>query len=67
MLLCFIYFDAAEIKDTTTTTAEIQLKILGRCFGSHVVPLPTLKAYVVLGLKPWCKKRRKLGQDLGKF
>ena len=48
----------------TNNTAKIQLKTLGRCFGSHLVPLSTLKAYVMLAFKPWCKKKRKLRQNL---
>ena len=36
----------------TNNTTKIQLKILGERFGSLLVLLSTLKAYVMLGLKP---------------
>ena len=42
----------------TNNTPKIQLKIHGGRFGPHLVPLPTLNAHVMLGLKPWCKKKK---------
>ena len=34
-------------------------KYLGGCFGSHLVPLSTLKAYVMLGLTQYCNSHNR--------